>query len=50
MAYSHPKYQVTGNFSPGQFGFKNEQEANEWADAKKKEGYQVQVSKLGSMR
>jgi len=43
--FAHPTHQVTGNFSPGQFGFKNEQEANDWANAKKKEGYKVEVSK-----
>ena len=44
--YAHPTHQVTGNFSPGQFGFESEKEANEWAAAKTKEGYDVEVSKL----
>ena len=39
-------YQVEGNFSPGQFGFPTEKEARKWADAKTKEGYDVEVSKL----
>ena len=46
MKYAHPKYQVTGNFSPGQFGFESENEATEWTEAKTKEGYDVEVSKL----
>lgn len=44
--YAHPTHQVTGNFSPGQFGFESEKEAIEWAAAKTKEGYDVEVSKL----
>jgi hypothetical protein len=44
--YMHPTHQVTGNFCPGQFGFQSEKEAKEWAEAKTKEGYKVEVSKL----
>ena len=44
--YAHATHQVTGNFSPGQFSFPNEKEATEWAEAKTKEGYDGEVSKL----
>ena len=40
------KYQVIGNFSPGQFSFKTKKEAMEWAKFKRKQGFRVSVSKI----
>lgn len=40
------KYQVIGNFSPGQFSFKTKKEALAWAKRKRAKGFKVRVSKL----
>lgn len=44
--YRHPKWQVEGNFPPGQFGFDTQNEAIRFAEDKRKEGYDVEVSEL----
>ena len=44
--YAHAKWQVIGNFSPGQFSFKTKKEALDWAKLKRKFGYKVRVSEL----
>jgi len=46
MKYAHAKWQVEGNFSPGQFSFKTEKQAKDYAIQKEIEGYKVEVSKL----
>lgn len=40
------KYQVVGNFSPGQFSFKTKREALAWAKRKRKAGYKARVLKF----
>lgn len=40
------KYEVIGNFSPGQFSFLTKREALEWAKNKRKEGYKARVKRI----
>ncbi len=40
------KYQVEGNFSPGQFSFSTKREADDWSKKKKSKGFSVKVSKI----
>ena len=44
--YFHAKYQVVGNFPPGQFGFSNKKEADQFAKEKIKDGYTAKVEEL----
>jgi len=44
--YSHAKWQVIGNFSPGQFSFSTKKEAIAWAKRKQKRGYRARVFKF----
>lgn len=41
-----PKWQVEGSFPPGQFGFQTQSEAIRFAEDKRKEGYEAEVSEL----
>lgn len=42
------KYQVIGNFSPGQFSFKTRKQAMDWARFKRKKGFRASVSKINT--